>query len=222
MEKANALVTGALSTLGLAISRKLYENGYHVYGTARDTSRSFPYGRLLELDLVKDDYSSLDCIESLSLLVNNAGVFTVGEQEGLSDDLFDSVVDINIRGLFKVTRKVLPFLKHSDGAIVNISSINAFHPGFGGTVHYDASKGFVSSYTRSLAAETGLRVNAVAPGLIEADRLKGSEIEKVFTSRAILRKMVAPEDVAELVLFLSHAKGIYGETIVLDNGYLKG
>lgn len=218
----DVLVTGALSTLGLAISRKFHDHGFHVYGTARDGLRSFPYGKLLELDFEKDDLSSLDSIGSLDVLVNNAGVFTSGLQADLDDDLFSKVIDINVTGLFRVTKKVLPLLIASSGAIVNISSINSIHPGFGGTAHYDGSKGFVSSYTASLAAETGLRVNAVAPGLIAAERLIGSALEAEFCSRAIRKSMVDSDDVAELVWFLSVAKGIYGETIVLDNGYLKG
>lgn len=217
-----ALVTGALSTLGLAISRKLNEHGYTVYGTARDDERDFPYGKLLKLDLENGNLDSLEEIKELDVLVNNAGVFTIGRQDEICDELFNEVIDINIKGLFKVTRMMIPLLKKSNGAIINISSINSIHPGFGGTAHYDGSKGFVSSYTRSLALETGLRVNAIAPGLIKADRLIGTDIEKSFMDRAVRKEMVDPEDLADLALFLSEQQGMYGQTVVLDNGYLIG
>ena len=124
-----------------------------------------------------------------------------------------------MKGLFLVTKALLPLLKASDGAIVNISSMNAIHPGFGTTAHYDASKGAVSAYTRSLASETSLRVNAVAPGLIERQSLLGSELEKHWKAHTGGREMMKTEDIAKLVYFLSEARGIYGQTILIDNGY---
>ena len=214
------LITGALSGLGEAISELFCRKGYRVYGTARHVEgRDFPYGTLLPLDLDTGDLSSLDSIDSLSVLVNNAGVFTLGNQKELSDADFMRVMDVNIRGLFAVTRKMLPLLEESDGSIVNISSMNALHPGFGGTAHDDGSKGFVSSYTRSLAAETGLRVNAVAPGLIARNDLFGSELEKRYSQHSVKKSMMKKEEIAESVFFLASQRGIYGQTILVDNGY---
>ena len=219
-DKKTVLVTGALSGLGRVISRVYSERGFFVYGTARTAEgKDFPYGKLLPLELTGGDLSSLDGIKSLDVLVNNAGIFTLGAQDVLSDEAFDAVIDVNVKGLFSVTRKMLPLLKASDGAIVNISSMNAFHPGFGGTAHYDASKGFVSSYTRSLAAETGLRVNAVAPGLIERKDLIGSELGERYSQHSVKKSMMEPEEIAETVFFLSSQSGIYGQTILVDNGY---
>ena len=216
-----ALVTGALSTLGYAISQKLYSNGYTVYGTARDPlKKDFPFGRLFRFDFKEGDYSFLSLIDDLDLLVNNAGIFTEGSQETLGDEDFLSVIDVNITGLFRMTRAALPLLKKSSGAVVNISSINALHPGFGSTAHYDGSKGFVSAYTRSLAIETGLRVNAVAPGLIKAERLFSTPLEAMYSQHSVFSGMVEAEDVASAVLFLASSKGIYGQTLVVDNGYL--
>ena len=73
--------------------------------------------------------------------------------------------------------------------------MNALHPGFGTTAHYDASKGAVSAYTRSLAAETGLRVNAVAPGLIKRDALVGSELEEYWKSHSVKKAMMEREEI---------------------------
>ena len=97
--------------------------------------------------------------------------------------------------------------------------MNAIHPGFGTTAHYDASKGAVSSYTKSLAEETGLRVNAVAPGLIERDALKGSQLEEYWKSHTVKKAMMKTEEIAETVYFLATCAGIYGQTILVDNGF---
>ena len=212
------LITGALSNLGLEIARVFYEHGFEVYGTSRK-ERAFEYGKILPLDFSCPDYSVLDEIEECDVLVNNAGIFTEGKTGSLSAEDFDSVIDVNIRGLYHVTERMLPLLKKSNGSIVNISSMNAMHPGFGLTSHYDGSKGFVSSFTKSLASETGLRVNAVCPGLIRAPRLEGTELEKVFSSHSVRKKMMEAEDIAELVYFLAVSQGIYGQSIIIDNGY---
>ena len=116
-------------------------------------------------------------------------------------------------------RALLPLLRASDGSIVNISSMNAIHPGFGRTAHYDASKGAVSAYTRSLAAETGLRVNAVQPGLIARSNLYGSPLEEYWKSHSVRKEMMKSEEIAALVYFLSQSRGIYGQCITIDNGF---
>ena len=162
--------------------------------------------------------SALSRIEKLDVLVNNAGIFTEGKQDTLKTEDFDKVMDLNVRGLFLVTRALLPALKKCDGSIVNIASMNALHPGFG-TSHYDASKGAVAAYTASLAAETGLRVNALAPGLIDVAGLHGTELEKQWKSHTVKTQMLRPAELADIVLFLAGSTGIYGQTILADNGY---
>ena len=152
------------------------------------------------------------------MLVNNAGIFTEGKQDGLGSEDFDRVMDLNVRGLFLVTRTLLPALKKCNGSIVNIASMNALHPGFG-TAHYDASKGAVAAYTASLAAETGLRVNALAPGLIDTPALHGTELEKHWKDHSVRSEMMCPAELADIVLFLAKSTGIYGQTLLADNGY---
>ncbi len=215
------LITGGFSTLGRAIAKEFYSKGWDVYITAREYKPSDCF-KVIEMDVTDGESieKALSSLDSLDVLVNNAGIFTEGYQDELSDELFDKVFDVNVKGLFRVTKKLLPLLKASNGSIVNIASINALHPGFGKTAHYDASKGAVKSYTASLAAETGLRVNAVAPGLIMADRLKGSELESFYSSHSVERSMVRSEDIASAVYFLAISKGIYGQTLTVDNGYL--
>ena len=214
------LVTGGRSNLGEAIRNKFIKEGYEVWYTVSDKSK-IDSDKAIAVDLrneekVKNAFSFLD---SLDVLVNNAGIFTEGKQDSLPLSSFDEVFSLNLKGLFLVTRELLPLLKKSDGSIVNISSMNALHPGFGTTAHYDASKGAVSAYTRSLAAETGLRVNAVAPGLITRDALIGSGLEAYWKSHSVKKAMMEREEIADTVYFLAQSKGIYGETILVDNGF---
>ena len=82
-----------------------------------------------------------------------------------------------------------------------------------------ASKGAVAAYTASLAAETGLRVNALAPGLIDVEGLHGTELEKQWKNHTVRKQMMSPVELADMVLFLARSTGIYGQTILADNGY---
>ena len=213
------LVTAGRSNLGKAIRKAFSDVGYEVFYTVSSTSKA-DTPEAIYADLTDEDsvVSALSRFEKLDVLVNNAGIFTEGNTESLTSADFDKVMDINVRGLFLVTRTLLPALTKCDGSIVNIASMNALHPGFG-TSHYDASKGAVAAYTASLAEETGLRVNAVAPGLIDVEGLHGTELEKRWASHTVRPRMMEPAELASIVLFLAESTGIYGQTILADNGY---
>lgn len=215
-----ALITGGNSNLGKAIRKAFEEKGYEVYYTV-SSKEKVDGPRAIAVDLKDENavVAALSAFKELDVLVNNAGIFTEGSQDSLPTELFDAVMDLNVKGLFLVTRTLLPALKRASGSIVNISSMNAMHPGFGTTAHYDASKGAVSSYTASLAAETGLRVNAVAPGLIDVQGLRGSDLEKRWKGHTIRNQMMRTEEIAKAVVFLAESNGIYGQTLLVDNGY---
>ena len=213
------LVTAGRSNLGKAICKAFADAGYEVLYTVSSKDKiDSPNAICADLTDEKSVELALSEIRDLDVLVNNAGVFTEGRQESLSTEDFDKVMDLNVRGLFLVTRALLPALKKCNGSIVNIASMNALHPGFG-TSHYDASKGAVAAYTASLAAETGLRVNALAPGLIDVAGLHGTELEKHWKSHTVKTQMLSPSELADIVLFLARSTGIYGQTILADNGY---
>lgn len=215
-----ALITGGNSNLGKAIRKAFEEKGYEVYYTV-SSKEKVDGPRAIAVDLKDENavVAALSAFKELDVLVNNAGIFTEGSQDSLSSELFDAVMDLNVKGLFLVTRTLLPALKRASGSIVNISSMNAMHPGFGTTAHYDASKGAVSSYTASLAAETELRVNAVAPGLIDVQGLRGSDLEKRWKGHTVRNQMMRTEEIAKAVVFLAESNGIYGQTLLVDNGY---
>lgn len=230
------LVTGGTSNLGMAICRTFIEGGDSVIATyAHNREGAEALQRelgdrlsILELDLLDEESikALFSKLEALDVLVNNSGLFSLSEQKDLKAEEWDRVFDTNVKGLFLVTRSALPLLARSkDAAIINIASINAIHPGFGQTAHYDASKGAVVAYTKSLAAEVApIRVNAVAPGLLDAPYLSDVDnpIRVMFESRCLLKRMVKVGEVASCVSFLSGSQAITGHTIVVDCGYLVG
>lgn len=121
----------------------------------------------------------------LDILVNNPGVFSLHPQAALPAEEWDRLFQINVRGPFLAAKAASSALADSGhGSIINIASINGFHPGFGNTAHYDASKGAVIAYTRSLANELApqkIRVNGIAPGLVDAPWLRQDYAELADT-----------------------------------------
>lgn len=229
------LVSGGTSTLGQAICRLAVSQGslvYCGYATSEEKVKALHKelgSSLIPVHLdVRNDNSieeALSVVTSLDVLVNNSGVFSVFDPEDLTVEEWQRIFDINVTGLFRLTRACIPLLKRSRGCIVNIASINAFHPGFGGTSHYDASKGAVVSYTRSLAKELGpeIRVNAVAPGLLEATYLTESNaLRKHYEKRSLLKRMVKAQHVAQVVALLACCDSITGEVVTVDCGYVMG
>lgn len=213
-----ALITGGYSNLGSAIVKKFEKEGWRVIVTTTKAKgeREEIIVDLSKADTVKAAFSS---IASLDCLVCNAGIFTEGEAWHLSEEDYDKVFDLNVKGLYFTIQALLPALKKADGSVVCVSSMNALHPGFGRTAHYDASKGAVSVLVRSLAAETGLRINALAPGLIDAPRLRGSKLEEEWKSHCVKKAMLSPDELASSVFFLATSSGLYGVTLTQDNGY---
>ena len=229
-----ALVIGGTSNVGQDIVKTLSTNKYEVNFTYSSNEK-----KALELETKynsishKVDIRCEDQVESLFKNINNldllvivSGVFSLAEQQNLELTDFNNLIDINIKGTFLTVKHAVDSM-NEDSSIITISSINAFHPGFGQTAHYDGSKGFILSYTKSLASELApkkIRVNSIAPGLIEAEYLHddSNPVLDMFLERAVLKKTVKVEDVSSTVLFLSQNKAIDGQCIIVDCGYLIG
>jgi 3-oxoacyl-[acyl-carrier protein] reductase len=162
----------------------------------------------------------------LDLLVNNAGVVRDNLLAMLEDDQIKQVLDTNVVGTFNMTRAVVPhMIAQRRGKIVNLSSVSGEKGGRGQT-NYAASKGAINAFTKSLAVELAprnIRVNAVAPGVIETEmsrpvrELAGDQIQ----SRILLKRIGQPADIAYAVWFLSsrYADYITGEILHVDGGF---
>jgi len=145
----------------------------------------------------------------------------------MTEEQWDRVLDVNLKGYFNFTRHTAPLLKEQkSGRIINVTSINGLRGKFGQS-NYSASKAGIIGYTKAVAKELGafgVTVNAVAPGLIETPMLKESEARDKIVDMAmaeiVLKRVGEPDDLANLIAFLASdkAKHITGECIKVDGG----
>lgn len=168
---------------------------------------------------------------SLDLLVNNAGIVTMSTLDELTDDEWDLVVDVNLKGQFivaQIASRIMP----SGGSIVNLATVESevvVSASGHCQVHYNASKGGVTMLTKALAVELGLkgiRVNAVAPGPVNTrftgGDITGPEVMEFMKQRLLVPRVGEPDDIANAVSFLlsDAASFIDGVQLPVDGGWL--
>ena len=159
------------------------------------------------------------------VLVNNAGVNWDGVLWKMTEEQWDTVLEVNLKGCFNFLRAAVPhFRDEKRGSIVNVTSINGLRGKFGQS-NYAASKAGIVGLTKSAARELGkygVRVNAVAPGLIETEMVAGmtEEAKSKSLEEIVLGRLGQPEDVAEVIAFLVSdvARHVTGEVIKVDGG----
>lgn len=242
--KKVAVVTGASRGLGEAIARTLAADGARLVLVARSKDKleslavSLPNDPIvIEADLGQPDSAEtlaktiLERTERVDILVNNAGVGGRQKMGEVRADLLDYIMDINVRNLILLTSELTPALKASRGNVVNISSISAY-TGALGQIPYSTSKGAVNSFTRNASLDlgrSGVRINAVAPGVIDDGMWKtafemGVDREKTMEAmRASLPlegRWGSAQDVANAVAWLASEKAGYvtGQVIRVDGG----
>lgn len=234
-----ALVTGAGQGIGAACAAALAETGAKVICTDIDPERAQNTARSLgasassqRLDVT--DSAGLNALAAelppLDILVCNAGVVSNIAAEGMTDEEWDRVIEVNLTGVFRTCRAFgRRMLENGKGSIVNIGSmsadiVNTPQP----QCHYNASKAGVHHLTRSLAVEWakhGVRVNAVAPTYIETPLLHGLESQPGLIERWLdltpMGRMGKPEEIASIVQFLaSDASSLMtGSIVTADAGY---
>ena len=163
----------------------------------------------------------------IDILVNNAGVSKIGLLMDMTEENWDELMNVNLKGVFNCSHAVIPeMLKQEKGSIINISSIWG-SVGASCEVMYSASKGGVNSFTMALAKElgaSGIRVNAISPGVIdtEMNNFLNAEEKKSLEDEIPMRKFGKGEDIARLVAFLSgeDSKYITGQVIKVDGGMI--
>lgn len=163
---------------------------------------------------------------SIDVLVNNAGVLKVGAFAGMQFEDWNDLIETNLNGLFVVTKTALPYLmKKKDGVIINISSFMAYRPLGPAQAVYAATKAGVIGFSRSLAREVssvGVRVNVVAPGLVDTDMIKplGEKVVNNILNQTIAKRLATPREIADVIRYLAsdEARYIVGQTLVVDGG----
>lgn len=236
MADKHVLVTGGGSGIGEGIVHVLAGRGWHVVVNDVDAAKATAVatavgGIALPGDVDKDAErliaESVKKCGSLHGLVNNAGIIMRSMLESVPDEHLDRTFSVNLRATVRLSRFALPHLEKSGGSIVNISSIAAEIAQVGGGL-YSASKAGVSAFTRQAAAEwgpKGVRVNAVAPGLIRTAMAEAvySVPETYEKRRAMipLKKIGKPENIGTVVAFLlsDDAEYVSGQIIEVDGAF---
>lgn len=240
----NAIITGGSQGIGTATSLELAREGANICLTYRKhESEAMTIKDEIEKMgrkalAIQCDTSSfaqaeqvvktvVDVFGGVDILINNAGMNWDGVSWKMSEEQWDRVIAVNLKGYFNFTRQVAPLLKsQKSGKIINITSINGLRGKFGQT-NYSASKAGIIGFTKALAKELGafgINVNAVAPGLIETAMLKESDARDKIIDLAMgesaLKRVGQPEDLANLIVFLAsdRAGHITGEVIKIDGG----
>jgi 3-oxoacyl-[acyl-carrier protein] reductase len=242
LEGKSAIVTGGSIGIGSAIALKLADYGANVAIIDRNhleeaeeviikVKASGRKGNVFQADIsiFSDAGKMVDSVVNefgkLDILVNNAGINWDGVIWKMTEEQWDKVIDINLKGYFNYIRAVAPiFREQKSGKIVNVTSINGLRGKFGQS-NYSASKAGIIGLTKTIAKELGkygVNVNAVAPGLIETDMIKqaSEEIRKMAIEEIVLKRIGQPEEVANVVVFLCSelARHITGEVIKVDGG----
>ena len=233
LNEKTVLVTGASGDIGLGICEKYLEQNCDVYALYKSND--------VQLTALKASHPAGDlaCPQSVSalceqiereagkidVLVNNAGIVKDSLFASMSYEDFTQVIETNMFSIFRLTKDALMLLRAAENpAIINVASIAALIPSVG-QANYSASKGAILGFTRTLAAEMapwGVRVNAVAPGMIESKMVKkvSRAVVRAVTSTIPLRRLGKCEEVANTIVFLSSSASSYivGQTIVIDGG----
>jgi 3-oxoacyl-[acyl-carrier protein] reductase len=236
-----ALITGSATGIGRAIALRLAREGVHVtinysksekdaLETQREVEALGVQSQLYKASVSDDQQvrqmvkETINKFGSLDILVNNAGVTDFvkhDDLEGLKEEYWDRVMDVNVKGLFFCCRAAAAELKRQKGCIVNVTSI-AGMTGLGSSIAYAASKAAAISVTKSLARVMApeVRVNGIAPGIVQTRWVAGQDDHiKRLAEGTPLGRVATPEDVAEVAFSLiAHTQFVTGQTVVVDGG----
>ena len=223
----NVLITGVTGIIGSKIADCFLREGWTVYGTyfSEENNRSLLSDKIIFLKL---DISNTDSIDSLmtsldvnfDAMVNSAGINRPNDFDKINLEDWDDVFSVNLRGVFYLTQKMEAKL-NLNSSVINIASFSG-QVGGPRTTHYAASKAALISLTQNMArffAKKNIRVNAVSPGVIESEMAKAAKNLPILND-ILLSRLGKPEEVAELVYFLSTEKASYitAQTINVNGG----
>ncbi len=238
-----ALVTGGAKGIGAEICRHLAKMGYNIainYNSSETEAFALKHelSAICNAEIFKADVSSAEEVElmfaavedtmgSVDLLVNNAGIAQQALFTDITDEMWQRMIGVNLTGVFNCCKNALPdMVKRHSGNIINVTSMWG-QVGASMEVHYSAAKAGVIGLTKALAKEVGLsgiRVNAVAPGVISTDMLASftNEDMVMLKEETPLNRIGTVEDVAKAVCFLASEDSsfITGQVISVNGGFV--
>lgn len=233
MEEKKVLVTGATGSIGEAIVKEYAKNAYYVYvhynsnkEKAQRILDSIEKGELITFNM-QDKESIKSTLEDLSVdvLINNAGIIKDKLFFFMSDDEWEDVINTNLTGMYHVTKTISKsMMMNKKGSIVNVASISGIG-GNAGQANYSASKGGVIAFTKTLSIELGkfnIRVNAIAPGIIESEMIENIPNSKELKKSIPLNRFGKPQEVAKCAYFIGNdATYVSGEVLNISGAMVR-
>jgi ketoreductase RED2 len=233
------VVTGSSSGIGRAVAERFARDGARVVvNSARSVeegealARSLPEAVYVQADVSREEdarrlvATALDRFGRIDTVVNNAGTtrrVAFHDLDGADDELWQRILAVNLMGPWYVGRAAVAALRETKGAIVNVGSVSGIVAA-GSSLPYAVSKAALHHLTRALARALApdVRVNAVAPGLVETPWTAGWEAIEGIVARTPLGRAGTPDDVADAVSFLAHTPFATGRVVVVDGGLTLG
>ena len=227
------VITGGSRGIGAAAAELFAAKGHRVYflyekeheaarGVAEKTGATPICCDVADEEAVKAAFSQIGDVD---ILVNNAGICYYGLMSQMSGEQWDRIFDVNVKGIFHCVNAAMPaFLKKQRGCVINVSSMWG-RVGASCEAAYSATKGAVIALTKALAKElgpSGIRVNAVAPGVILTDMCANvdPEILEEMAEDAPVGRNGRPMDVARAMEYLANADFVTGHILNVDGGYV--
>ena len=238
LENKTSIITGASRGIGKAIALAFAEEGSDIVITYRSSAASAEEVKTMceakgvQVLCVQSDAASFEDAANLvnqtiehfgkvDVLVNNAGITMDNLMLRMSEEQWDSVININLKSVFNLTKHVLrPMLKNRGGSIINMSSVVGVF-GNAGQANYSASKAGIIGFTKSIAKEVGsrnIRCNAISPGFIETDMTEelSDDTKTNFLAGIPMKRMGTAEEVAKATIFLASDMSSYVSGQVLS------
>ena len=231
----NIIITGGSSGIGESIIDLLLKNKANVVNI--DVNDNLKTKTIItDITNNQDVTKILNSIpKKIDILINNAGIGLVGNIENTDEKDFDKIFEVNVKGLFNITKLIIPRMKQNGGSIINMASTAAI-VGLDDRFAYSASKGAVMSMTNSIAKDYlsyGIRCNSISPGRVHTpfvdsylEKFYPNNKEEMFeklSKTQPLGRMAKPSEVASLVLYLcsDEASFITGSDFQIDGGFVK-
>lgn len=234
----NVFITGSTRGIGLAMAHKFASLGANIVLNGRREidevliSEFSDYG--VQVVPISGDVSdstdakrmveeTIEKLGSVDILVNNAGITKDKLMLKLTEEDFEQVLKVNLVGAFNMTQAVLkPMSKARQGAVINVSSVVGLI-GNVGQANYAASKAGLIGFTKSVAREVAarnVRVNAIAPGMIESDMtdVLSDKVKEATLAQIPMKRFGNTNEVAEVAAFLAHQEYLTGQVIAIDGG----